>query len=94
MNLVETQGKDPEESVETDYGMAVVVEIAFVLPHPVVHEAVIPVEIRRVIADSAHHPEEIYRVLTECIVHHLAVVEIFEDVGSCSIGIIIGIDRP
>jgi len=91
VNIEKTKGKQTDQRIDANNRMAVVVNIAFVLPVPVVHLVVILVEVWRIVADTENHPEKIFGFIPEGIIHYFAVVKIFEDIGGGPVGVIVGI---
>jgi len=78
--------------IDADDGMAVVVYVAFVNTVPVIHLVVILVKIGRIVTNAEDHLKKILRPFPQCINHYFAVVEIFENIGSGPVGVIVGVN--
>jgi hypothetical protein len=93
MHVEIAKGKQAQGGVEAYDGVAVVVDVAFEHPVPVVHVFVIEIEIGRIVAYAGQHFEIIQRMFPQGVVHYLTIVEIAEDVGGGAVGVIISIDE-
>lgn len=93
MNIIEPEAEQPENGIQPDNSMAVVINVAFVHPVPVIHLVIVHVKMWLIVVYAGKHPEIISRICKQRIIHHLAVVEILKDIGRRPVRIKIGVHQ-
>jgi hypothetical protein len=94
MDLVVTERKEAGERIESYYGVAIIVEVAVILPGPIVHLNIILIIISTVVSHTEKHMHEIGWMSADGIKEYFAVVKIFEDICCTPVFVIKGVDSP